>query len=176
MKYSLMAGSCIAALLHGAPVLALDAYVQTGVNYMVVRTEGARFTPLAWEGRLGAYIDKQIALEVQASTSIKDSDKLNIQTDLATQYGVSLRLESPEVKGGKLYFLGGYGVTELDIDRSDTGAPGELEYKGGTYGLGTQIRPFKNCQSFSLYLEAKRHFAEDHVKIDHIGLGVGYAF
>ena len=46
MKYSLTAVSCIAALLYGAPVLALDAYVQTGVNYLVVRTEGARFMPL----------------------------------------------------------------------------------------------------------------------------------
>lgn len=176
MKCSLMTAACIAALLHSAPLLALDAYVQTGVNHMVVRAEGARFAPLAWEGRLGLYIDQQIALEVQAAAGINDAEKIDIQTDLATQYGVSLRLESPEVKGGKLYFLGGYGVTELDIDRSDTGAPGKLEYKGGNYGLGTQIRPFEKCRSFSLYLEAKRHFAEDHVKIDHIGLGVGYAF
>ncbi len=176
-----MKGKLIVAFLLGicccqsAPLWAADTYVKASTNYLWVRTEDVRFSPLALELAGGWYLQKQLALEFQASTGVKDSERVNIATALDYQLGLSLRFETPEVEGGQLYLLGGYGLTALDVDRNHSGRPGSLDYKGGTFGLGLQIRPEPSAR-YTVFLQGQRFFAKSGVSIDQLQLGVAYAF
>jgi hypothetical protein len=162
-------------LMAAQSVLAADAYLKGGANYMWVKVDGDRFSPLAAELSGGWYVDKQVAIELQYAQGVKDANKLSIRTELDYQAGVSLRLESPEVDGGRLYFLGGYAITHLDVNRSGTGLPGALEFKGGNFGLGVQLRPVEKSDLF-IYAQGQRYFVKQNVRVDQLQLGVMYEF
>lgn len=153
-----------------------SGYIQGGFNYHIVRVDSERFNPLAAEARLGLYLEPQVAIEVQLAKGISEGDAIDVHTALDYQAGLYLRLESPEVNTGKLYVLAGYGITRLDIDRSQTGQPGASDFDGVAFGLGGQIRPFTQSPNLTLYGQASRYFSEDDVSIDGLSIGVRYEF
>ena len=112
-------------------VNALDLYAGIDANYIFNEIEEgdarAEFTPMAVSGRFGAYLEKGVGIELYGMTGSDDED-LDIDLSINYMLGLAARFETPESEGGKIYFLLGYGITELDMDRSGSGEPGDATF------------------------------------------------
>mgnify|MGYP000754098558 CR=1 FL=1 len=172
---------CLAFILMGQSITssALDLYVGLDANYILsevtVDDASAEFQPLALSGRIGAYIEPMVGLEFYGMTGAASDDDLDIDMDLSYTLGLAARFETPESEGGKIYFLLGYGITELDMDRSGTGEPGTATFHDFTYGGGVEFRLGGSDKLF-INLQAVRYYAKDDIEIDGASLGLRYRF
>jgi len=157
---------------------ALDLYAGIDANYIFSEVEegdaSAEFKPLALSGRIGAYIEKGVGIELYGMTGTDDED-LDIDLGLSYMLGLAARFESPESEGGKIYFLLGYGITELDMDRSGSGEPGKATFHDFSYGGGVEFR-LGGSENLFINLQAVRYYAQDDIQIDGASLGLRYQF
>ncbi len=154
---------------------ASDFYGELSANYMMIDALTAKPAPIGAELRLGMYLEQGVGLELFAGSGAASDEDLDIDVDLSYTAGGALRFESPEKDGGKVYFLLGYAVTELDLNRSDTGLPGKEAYDGFSYGGGVEFRMAKSRDVF-LGLRVQRYFSGDEVDIDVASLGLRLGF
>jgi hypothetical protein len=157
---------------------ALDLYAGIDANYILSEIEAgeakAEFQPLALSGRLGTYIQKGVGIELYGMAGTEDDD-LDIDLGLNYMVGLAARFESPESEGGKIYFLLGYGITELDMDRSGTGEPGTATFHDFSYGGGVEFR-LGSSENLFMNLQAVRYYAQDDIQIDGASLGLRFQF
>jgi hypothetical protein len=159
-------------------VNALDLYAGIDANYIFSEIEegdaSAEFTPAALSGRFGAYLEKGVGIELYGMTGSDDED-LDIDLSLNYMLGLAARFETPESKGGKIYILLGYGITELDMDRSGSGEPGDATFHDFSYGGGVEFRLGGSDKIF-MNLQAVRYYAQDDIQIDGASLGLRFRF
>lgn len=157
---------------------ALDLYAGIDANYIFSGVEegdaSAKFNPMALSGRVGAYMQKGVGIELYGMTGNDDED-LDIDLGLSYMLGLATRFESPESEGGKIYILLGYGITELDMDRSGSGEPGKATFHGFSYGAGVEFRLGRSDNWF-MNLQGVRYYAKDDIHIDGASLGLRYQF
>jgi len=171
----------LAVLLIGQSMTssALDLYAGVAANYIQseveVNSASAEFQPLALSGRIGAYIQPMVGIELYGMTGAAGDDDLDIDMDLSYTLGMAARFETPESEGGKIYFLLGYGITELDMDRSGTGEPGTATFHDFSYGGGVEFRLGGSDKLF-INLQAMRYYAQDDIEINGASLGLRYRF
>jgi len=108
-------------------------------------------------------------------TGISDHEDLDVNLDVSYSMGIMGRFESPESERGKLYILLGYGITELDMNRSSTGVPGKESFHGFNYGGGAEFR-LGDGEKYYANLQAVRYYDEDDLSIDGISFGFRYRF
>ena len=135
----------------------------------------ADFAPLAASLRVGKYIEPQVGIELYAMSGVSDDEDKDITMDLSYSIGIAGRFESPESERGKLYILLGYGMTELDMDRSDTGSPGKESFHGFNYGGGVEFR-LGEGEKYYANLQAVRYYDEDDLSIDGVSFGFRFRF
>ena len=157
---------------------ALDLYAGIDANYILndvgENSAEAEFRPLALSGRIGTYIEKGVGIELYGMTGSKDED-LDLELTFSYMVGLAARFETPEPEGGKIYFLLGYGITELDMDRSGTGEPGSGTFHDFSYGGGVEFRLGRSDNLF-INLQAVRYYAQDEIQIDGASLGLRFQF
>ncbi|MFT5718210.1 MAG: hypothetical protein ACI9T7_002415 [Oleiphilaceae bacterium] len=157
---------------------ALDLYAGIDANYIFSEVEegdaSAEFNPVALSGRFGAYIEKGVGIELYGMTGTKDED-LDIDLSINYMVGLAARFETPESEGGKIYFLLGYGITELDMDRSGSGEPGTATFHDFSYGGGVEFR-LGSSENLFINLQGVRYYAQDDITIDGASLGLRLQF
>jgi len=163
------------ALGAGRSALALDVYGEAGVGYMMIDVDSASFNSPTIEARLGAYVQPQLGIELHAMTGLGDDTSQDIEVSMKSSANLLVRFETPERNGGKLFLLGGYGQTSLDIDRSGTGKPGAEDFKHGNFGGGLEFS-LGGSESVFLNLKWHRYYADGGVTIDVSGLGLRMQF
>ena len=85
---------------------------------------------------------------------------------LNTIAGVNFRLESPETKNNmKIFILLGYGMTEWDVDRSDTGEPGKVDFDDFSYGAGFEWR-LGQSESWFINVRGQRFLNKHEISLD----------
>jgi len=172
---------CLALILMSQSITssALDLYAGLDANYILsevtVGDAEAEFQPLALSGRIGAYIEQMVGIEFYGMSGVAGGDDLGIDVDLNYTFGLATRFETPESEGGKIYFLLGYGITELDVNRSGTGEPGTSSYHDFSYGGGVEFR-LGGSEKLFINLQAMRYYANDDIEIDGGSLGLRYRF
>jgi len=157
-----------------------DWYVGFDANYIISEVGNedigeASFNPLGASLRIGKYLEPQVGIELYGMAGLSDHDDLNINLDVTYSLGIMGRFESPESEGGKLYILLGYGITELDMDRSETGSPGKESFHGFNYGGGAEFR-LGQGEKYYASLQAVRYYDEDDLSIVGVSFGFRYRF
>jgi len=157
-----------------------DWYVGFDVNYISsdIGNEDigeASFNPLGASLRIGKYLEPQVGIELYAMTGVSDHEDLDINLDVNYSLGIMGRFESPESEGGKLYILLGYGITELEMDRSETASPGKESFHGFNYGGGVEFC-LGQGEKYYANLQAVRYYDEDDLSIDGMSFGLRYRF
>jgi hypothetical protein len=157
---------------------ALDLYAGIDANYIFSEVEegdaSAKFNPIALGGRVGAYIQNGVGLEIYGMTGNEDED-LDIDLGLSYMLGLAARFESPESEGGKIYILLGYGITELDMNRSGSGEPGKATFHDFSYGAGVEFR-LGGSDNVFMNFQAVRYYAQGAIQIDGASLGLRFQF
>lgn len=158
-----------------SPSYSLDLYVEGGISNLRTSVQSTTFNLPSLEARVGGYVYRGIALEIQAGTGLSDATKDDIELSLDYLASAQVRFETPESKGSKLFLGAGYGISALDMNRSATGLPGSEDFKSGNFSLGYEYRPVKSKDLF-LNLKWQRLYAEGSIKIDSLGLSLRHAF
>lgn len=157
---------------------ALDLYAGIDANYIFSEVEegdaSAEFQPLGLSGRFGGYLEKGVGIELYGMTGTEDDD-LDIDLSLSYMLGLAARFESPESEGGKIYILLGYGITELDMDRSGSGEPGKATFHGFSYGAGAEFR-LGRSENWFMNIQGVRYYSRDDISIDGASLGLRFKF
>ena len=156
---------------------ALDWYAGGGASYIQDKILNASFKPAAVNGRIGAYVQQQVGIEVYGLMGVNPYDD-DVNIDLTHNYsiGVLARLESPETEdGGKIYLLLGYAATELDMDRSGTGEPGKETFTGVAYGGGVEFN-ISDSNKYYVNLDVMSYYAKGDISIGSLNLGFRYRF
>jgi len=154
---------------------AWDLYGGLDANYVLNDVDSAEFQPLAVGGRVGVYLEPGVGLEVHGMAGADGDKNIDIESELNYTLGIAARFESPESEGGKIYFLLGYALSELDVNRSGTGEPGAVSFDDFSYGGGFEFR-LGHSRALFLNLQLVRFYADDGVDIDAASLGVRFGF
>jgi len=157
------------------PTHAIDLYGELSAGYLMNDVDQTEFDSITTELRFGAYVQPQVGLELYAGTGLDDDKQIDIESGLSYMAGLAVRLESPESEGGKVFFLLGYGVTEIDVDRSGSGEPGKQSFDAVNYGLGAEFR-LGNRNDLFLTVKGVRYYSKGGVGIDVAGLGIRAGF
>ena len=164
------------ALFSASQVSATELYAEANTNYVFSSIEDETFNPIALEARVGVYLEKQVGIEAYYGTGLNDDSQAGLDLTLNTIAGVNFRLESPETKNNmKIFILLGYGMTEWDVDRSDTGEPGKVDFDDFSYGAGFEWRLGKSEHWF-LNVRGQRFLNKNEISLDTGSIGVRYAF
>lgn len=161
--------------LYAGSASAIELYGEMNVAHLFTKVDEEEFNPSAIEARLGAYLEPQVGLEVYFGTGVADDTHLDIDMSLSTIAGVNLRFESPESDGMKIFILLGYGMSEWDLVRSNTGEPGKVDFDDVNYGAGFEWRLGKSKHWF-VNLRGQRFLNKDDLSLDTGSLGVRYVF
>lgn len=154
---------------------ASDFYGELSSSYAISKIDDEKFNPLALEARLGMYLDKQVGLEAYLGSGVREDTRIDIDLTLSQLAGVNFRFESPEQEGMKVFLLLGYGMSEWDVDRSNTGEPGKVDFDDFSYGGGFEWR-LGNSKNWFLNLRGQRFLNKEELSLDTGSLGVRYAF
>ena len=164
------------AFLNAGYASATELYAEVNTSYSSAKIEDEKFNPLSLETRLGFYLEKQVGIEAYFGTGLNDDSQAGLDLSLNTIAGVNLRFESPETKEGmKLFILLGYGFTQWDVNRSNTGEPGKVDFDDFTYGGGFEWRLGKSEHWF-VNVRGQRYLNKNDISLDTGSLGVRYAF
>lgn len=150
-------------------------YGELGTGYSMIEADTASFNIPTLEARFGYYLQPQLGIELHALSGLGDDTTNDLSVELTSSVNLLARFETPERDGGKLFLLGGYGQTSLDIDRSGTGNPGKQNFKNGNFGAGVE---FALGTERRWYVNAKwhRYYADGGVSIDVAGINLRMAF
>ena len=155
---------------------ATELYGEINTHYTFAKIDDEKFNPVALEARVGIYLEKQLGLEAYYGTGLTDDSQAGLDLELNTIAGVNLRFESPETKDHmKIFILLGYGMTEWDVDRSDTGSPGKVDFDDFNYGGGFEWRLGKSERWF-WNIRGQRFLNKNDISLSSGSLGVRYAF
>lgn len=154
---------------------ALEFYGGLDANYISNEVGPAEFHPLAAGGRIGAYLEPGVGLELHAMTGVNDDKDIDIDSELSYTVGMAARFESPESEGGKIYFLLGYALSELDVSRSGTGKPGTVSFDDFSYGGGLEFRLGKTRKLY-MNLQMVRFYSDNGIDLDAVSLGLRAGF
>ena len=125
--------------------------------------------------RAGFYLEPQLGLELYAAVGVEDDRDLGIDMGVESLAGILGRFESRETEEGfKLFLLLGYGMTELEMQRTTTTLPDRELYHGFVYGGGAEFR-LGESDSF-INIQGLRHYDEDDLSLDGISLGIRQGF
>ncbi len=166
---------CLLLMLISPGSQALDFYTELNANAHLTDISTQDFTTANVEVRLGAYFQQNVGIELHASTAVSDDEKLDLLVEVPYSAGAALRFQSPERDGARVLILLGYAVSELALDRSGTGEPGEDEFDGFTYGGGFEFRPGMQKNWF-LNVKMQRYYKEKDIELDAASIGVRYQF
>ena len=161
--------------LHSAGSNALQGYTELNVAGHLSDIGSEDFTTGNLELRLGCYVQQGVGVEVFGSGPVTDDDSLDLAAEIGYTAGAAMRFQSPERDGTSVFFLLGYAVSELSLDRSGTGKPGSDEFDGFTYGGGIEFRPGKQKNWF-LNLKMQRYYSDAEIDLDLASVGVRYQF
>ena len=157
------------------PTHAVDLYGELGAGYLMNDVDQTEFDSITTELRFGAYVQPQVGIELYAGVGVNDDKQIDIESGLSYMAGLAVRLESPESEGGKIFFLLGYGVAEIDVDRSGSGEPGKQSFDAVNYGLGAEFR-LGNRNDLFLTVKGVRYYSKSGIGIDVAGLGIRAEF
>ncbi len=164
------------SLISAGFASATELYGEINTSYAFAKIADEKFNPIAIEGRIGFYLEKQVGLEAYYGTGLSDDSQVDVDLALNTIAGVNLRFESPGTKDGmKIFLLLGYGMSEWDVDRSGTGEPGKVDFNDFSYGGGFEWR-LGNSNKWFLNIRGQRFLNKDDLSLDTGSLGVRYAF
>lgn len=162
-------------LLNCGYLQADSFYAELNTGYSFTKVDKEEFNPLTIETRLGIYLQPQVGIEAYYATGLTDNTQLNIDLALTKLAGINLRFESPESDGMKVFILLGYGMTEWDLDRSDTGEPGKVDFDDFSYGAGFEWRLGKS-ENWFINLRGQRFLNKNDLELNIGSLGVRYVF
>lgn len=162
-------------LLNCGYLQADPLYAEVNTGYSFTKLGEEEFNPLTIETRLGMYLQPQVGVEAYFATGLNDDTQLNIDLALNTVAGINFRFESPESDGMKIFILLGYGMTEWDLDRSDSGEPGKVDFDDYSYGAGFEWRLGKS-EDWFINLRGQRFLNKDDLELNIGSLGVRYVF
>ena len=166
----LVSGSLAVSSAH-----AESFYGELNTGYSFTKLDDEQFNPITLEARLGMYIQQQVGVEAYYATGVSDDTQFNIDLAINTAAGLNFRFESIESDGMKIMILLGYGMTEWDLDRSGTGAPGKVDFDDFNYGAGFEWRLGKSKNWF-INLRGQRYLNKHDLTLDMGSLGVRYVF
>lgn len=154
--------------------LGLDAYYLRNLIGNDLSGEG-EFNLTAAGLRAGYYLERQIGVEVYGALGVGDSQELGIDMKMNSVAGILGRFESPETEDGfKLFILLGYGMAELEMQRSENSLPDRELYHSFVYGGGAEFR-LGRSDSF-INIQGLRHYDEEDLSLDGISLGFRQGF
>ena len=162
-------------LIFSGSLQAESFYGELNSGYSFTKLDKEKFNPLTLEARLGMYLQPQVGVEAYYASGLNDDTQLNIDLAIKNIAGINFRFESPEADGMKIMILLGYGMTEWDLDRSDTGEPGKVDFDDFSYGAGFEWR-LGNSKKWFLNLRGQRFLHQDDLNLDTASLGVRYVF
>lgn len=154
---------------------ALELYGETGIGQFKTKVSSTSFSTSAVEARLGTYIMPGLGIELHGASGIGSDTSNAIDVQLDYSANLQTRFETPEREGGKLFFLAGYGLTALDMNRSNTGQPGREEFKSGNFGGGVEYH-FQKYPALFLNMKWNRLYAQGGVEIDNTSLSLRITF
>jgi hypothetical protein len=162
-------------LLNGSYLQADTFYAELNSAYSFTELNEEEFNPITLEARLGMYLEQQVGVEAYYASGVNDDTQLAIDLAIKSVAGINFRFESPEADGMKIFILLGYGMTEWDLDRSDTGEPGKVDFDDFSYGAGFEWR-LGQSNNWFVNLRGQRFLNKDDLKLDTGSLGVRYVF
>lgn len=125
--------------------------------------------------RAGFYIEPQLGLELYGALGVDDDRDVNIDMSVESVAGILGRFESRETdEGFKLFLLLGYGMAELEMQRTATALPDRELYHGFVYGGGAEFR--LGGSDTHINIQGLRHYDEDDISLDGISLGIRQGF
>lgn len=174
MIKKLLTGS-VMILLPTLPVLAQSFSLELNAGKLMAEVDSAEFSPTAGELRAAFYLQPQVALEVYGGAGAGSDEDLGLDYEVNYFAGTALRLESPLRNDTQAFFLLGYGVTDVSLDRSNTGLPGDESFDGPTYGGGLEISPFRN-KHLRLNVTVRRYYGDNGIDLDYGSFGFRVLF
>ena len=158
---------------------ALEWYAGLDANYIQTKVKSAsgeaKFLLPAMSFRLGTYLQPQLGLEFYGLSGVTDDSDENIKLNVDYSIGVTTRFETPESEGGKIFFLIGYGWTQLDMDRSHIGSPGKQSFGDFSLGGGVEFKLGK-ASPYYLNVQALRYYSGDDITLNGASMGLRYRF
>lgn len=167
--------ACCIAVSHTAPVLAQSFSLELNGGKVLAEVDKAEFAPSAGELRAAFYLQPQVALEVYAGAGAGSATDLDLDYKVNYFAGGALRLESPLRNDTQAFFLLGYGVSDINLNRSGTGQPGDETFDGPTYGGGLEISPFRN-KHLRLNVTVRRYYGDNGIDLDYGSVGFRVLF
>lgn len=157
-----------------------DYYAGLGGNHTQLLIGNAEFNPTVLRLRAGAFVLKNIALELQFGHGIdSDSPFHSFDIEIDQLQAIYSRFQSPTQNGFRIYLLAGYARTQLlQTDQSGknliNNSRTQSSFSGASYSIGIedQLIYFKPVH---FYLEANKLFNKDF-DINSANLGIRYAF
>jgi len=172
---------CLVVCLLGVSLSsqAVEWYAGLDANYIqtkVTSTSGnAKFLLPAVSFRFGAYLQPQLGVEFYGLSGVTDGSDKNIKLNVNYSVGVTTRFETPESEGGKIFFLIGYGWTQLDMNRSQTGSPGKQNFGDFSLGGGFEFKLGKSSPYY-LSVQALRYYSGNDISLNGASIGLRYRF
>jgi hypothetical protein len=163
-------------LVFSVHASATEFYAEFSANAISQEIAEERFVLGSAELRGGAYVLRQIGVEVFAGTGLVDDEQFNLSQSVSYTYGIATRFESPMVDGTKAFILLGYAATELDLESDQGPAPGKELFEGFSYGVGLEKQLFNKRSAWYLNGRWQSYYSSGDIDISVFGVGVRYQF
>lgn len=174
MRYLRLLILSIAVAANAGGAHAADrAYMEVDAMRADIEMGGAKFNPYVPKFRAGMYLMNKVALELQYILSGDDEDG-GSTLEIDKMYGGYLRLESDLHNRARIYLLGGYTQTELNMTGPLESLDGQKD-GGISWGIGMEDQLARLRNSF-FTLDYMQYYNKDGYKISGISLGFRQLF
>lgn len=164
------------ALFSATVTQAVDFYATVEGTYNYTEIAEEKFGPIGIEGRAGVYVIPNLGIEGHASYNPLKSEEGDLTLSMPYNYGLATRAILINDRGSTLYVLGGYAWNVLDLDRNDSGEPGESTFAGFSYGIGLDITLGGTNSNWLWSAKYVRYYNADDLLLDTYSTGFRFAF
>ena len=155
----------------------LDFYFAAGVGKSEIKSNSIDedIEINASKLKAGLFFHKNIALELSFGQGLKEESLEDDNTEFEINNWMStlIRLQSPHIKGFRIYLQGGYSEIEISLTDTLTFVESEDTLNGATWSAGIEQRMYKNLPLW-FYLDYTR--VNDETRFSIVDAGLRYSF
>ncbi|MFK7861114.1 MAG: outer membrane beta-barrel protein [Granulosicoccus sp.] len=149
-------------------------YAELQIGASGVRHSDLEFYPVFGTVSLGAYVAKNIGIEVFADSSVSSDDDEGFELDIEEAYGVALRLQSQPINNVQGFIvLGAVNYTlnqESLLSSGVSGLPANEEFEGMRVSVGLMQR-FERVPGLLFTAEYRHYNADEPLRVDALVFG-----
>lgn len=153
-----------------------EVYTTLEGTYSDLKFGDTRFHPMGVDARIGMYLIQGLALEAHGSYGLLSGSEGDIELSVLYNAGLQSRIIMLDDRGSTLFVLGGYSWNWLDLNRNETGEPGEEFLTGVSYGIGVDIKLGGPRSKVFWSTKVVRYYNTDDLRFDMYSSGLRYTF